>query len=151
MLSMTLSPSVVSPSTTHRSVNWLRFSKVGATAIAAAALANMLVYFVGDAIIGYNPDFLELGSALGIGIFTAFLALIAVLVYAPIIRYTENSVRNYTVVSVVALIVSLIPDFTFIPSEPGASTAQTLVLCLMHVVAAGVIVGILASYLNTES
>ena len=40
---------------------------------------------------------------------------------------------------------TLIPDFTYIPTVPGASNAQTAVLVLMHVVAAAVIVRLLTS------
>ena len=39
--------------------------------------------------------------------------------------------------------VTLIPDFTYIPTVDGASNPQTAVLVAMHVIAAAVIVGML--------
>ena len=41
--------------------------------------------------------------------------------------------------------VTLIPDFTYIPTVPGASNGQTAILVLMHVIAASVIVRLLTS------
>jgi magnesium-transporting ATPase (P-type) len=151
MASITLNPSGVSASSDTRSVKWGKFARVGLAATIASSLANVVVYYLGDWTIGYNADFVELGSAFGIAVFTAVLAVIAVLTYAALLRYTDNPVRNFTYVSAVALVVSLVPDITFIPSEPGATIGQTLILCLMHVVAAGVIVGKLTSYSNEQS
>ncbi len=42
-------------------------------------------------------------------------------------------------------VVTLIPDFTYIPSAPGATAGQTAILVLMHVVAAAVIIGMLTN------
>jgi len=42
-------------------------------------------------------------------------------------------------------VVTLIPDFTYIPTVPGASNGQTAILVLMHVIAASVIVRLLTS------
>ena len=44
---------------------------------------------------------------------------------------------------VARFVVTLVPDFTYIPGVDGASNGQTAVLVLMHVVAASVIVGML--------
>jgi hypothetical protein len=45
----------------------------------------------------------------------------------------------------VVLILSWIPDLTYIPTVPGSSPAQTAVLMVMHVVAAVVIVTMLTN------
>jgi hypothetical protein len=142
MSSLTMSPAVAtsSPSQESRVVNWGRFARVGLATVVAAGLANVLVYYAGDAVVRYDPDFVELGSAIGDGIFTSVLAIGAVLVYAALLRYARNPVRTFTIVSAVVLVLSVIPDFTMIPSEPATSNAQTAVLVLMHVVAAAVIV-----------
>jgi hypothetical protein len=148
MSSMTLSPSVAtSPSLSQESrvVNWGRFARVGLATVVAAGLANILVYYAGDAVVRYDPKFVELGSAIGDGIFTSVLALGAVLVYAALLRFAHNPVRTFTIVSAVVLVLSVIPDFTMIPSEPGTSNAQTVVLVVMHVVAAAVIVRMLTT------
>lgn len=129
-----------------RSVTRGRFAFFGFATTVVAGLANALVYFIGDAFIRYDPAFVELGSAFGIAIFTLVLAIGAVLVYAALLRTVKNPERVFTIVSAVVLVLSVIPDITYIPSEPGASNGQTAILILMHFVAAGVIVGMLTSF-----
>jgi hypothetical protein len=51
---------------------------------------------------------------------------------------------------VVVLILSLIPDLIYIPSVPGATTGQTAVLMVMHVVAAVVIVSVLTTQTRSQ-
>ncbi|MFL5761276.1 MAG: DUF6069 family protein [Thermomicrobiales bacterium] len=145
MSSITSSP-FIATSGLSRAMSRHSFALVGLAASVAAALANMLVYVFGDAVVGYDPDFVYLGSAIGIGIFTFVLAVAAVLVYAVVVQRTENPVRLFTIISSVVLAVSIIPDYTYIPSEPGATTAQASILALMHVVAAGVIVWMLTTF-----
>ena len=74
---------------------------------------------------------------------TLMLAVPAVLLYAALLRYSANPARLYASISAVVFVVTLVPDFTYIPGVRGASNAQTAVLVLMHVVAASVIVGML--------
>ena len=50
-----------------------------------------------------------------------------------------------TNIAVMVLVLSLIPDLTYIPSVPGASAGQTAILMLMHIVAAVVIVSMLTT------
>jgi hypothetical protein len=76
-------------------------------------------------------------------------AMVAVLLYAALLRFTRHPARVFTVISTFVFIVSLIPVFTYIPSVPGATSAQTAILVLMHVIAAGVIVGLLTSIRRT--
>ena len=49
----------------------------------------------------------------------------------------------FTVISAIVFVVTLIPDFTYIPTVPGSSNGQTAILVLMHVIAASVIVRLL--------
>jgi hypothetical protein len=51
----------------------------------------------------------------------------------------------------VVLVLSVIPDFTYIPTVPGATAGQTAILVVMHVVAAGVIVGMLTTLARPQS
>jgi hypothetical protein len=148
MSSMSLAPSVAtsSPSRPSRVVDWGRVAFVGPAAVVGSGLATMLVYYACDTVVRYDPDFLELGSAIGDGIFTAVLAIGAVLVYAALLRFARNPVRAFTIVAAVVLVLSLIPDFTIAASDPGASDAQVAVLVLMHIVAAAVIVPVLATF-----
>ncbi len=73
------------------------------------------------------------------------LAIPAVLTYAALVRFTGNPVRTFSILSLVLLIVSIIPDLSSVPSMEGASNGQTAILILMHVVAASVIVWMLTN------
>jgi hypothetical protein len=128
-----------------------QYAIIGIATAVAAGLANMLVYFIGSAFVSYDSDFVELGSAVGIGIFTLVLAIPAVFLYALLLRRSGNPVRLFTIISAVVLVLSVIPDFTYIPSEPGASAAQTSILVLMHVVAAAVIVWMLTTFAHPKA
>ncbi|MDF3015727.1 MAG: hypothetical protein K0R44_952 [Thermomicrobiales bacterium] len=70
--------------------------------------------------------------------------------YAALIRFTSNPARIFTNIAIVVLILSLIPDLTYIPSVPGATTGQTAILMLMHVVAAVVIVSMLTTLTRSQ-
>ncbi len=133
--------SATSSSTATRDVNWGQFALVGLGTIVAAVLANVLVHYIGGAVVDYDPQFLPLASVGGAVIFTVFPAIIAVVIYAILLRFTRNPARIFTIIAVIALIISLVPDLTYIPTVPGVTTAQTAMLLLMHLVAAAVIVG----------
>ena len=150
MSSTTLSPSVAAGQRS-RPVNWGRFATVGAGAVAAAGVANVVVYGIGDLFVRYDPKFVELGSALGVSLFTMALAIVAALVYAVLLLKARNPERTFTIVSGVVLAVSLIPNVVLIPNEPGYSMAQDIVLMAMHAVAAVVIVRVLTTLAHPRS
>ena len=139
-LPLSSSASVASPA-----VGRGRFVLVGLATVAAAVIANLLVYLLGSVVVGYNPQFIVLANVSGTILFTVVPAIVAVLVYAALMRFTSNPARIFTNIAVVVLIVSLIPDLTYIPSVPGATSGQIAVLMLMHVVAAIVIVSMLTT------
>jgi hypothetical protein len=146
MSSIALSSSSSSPAPeASRTVSWGRFALVGLGTVIAAVLANLVVYVIGSVVVGYDPQFVVLANASGTILFTVVPAIVAVLLYAALMRFTSNPARIFTNIAVVVLIVSLIPDLTYIPSVPGASSGQTAILMLMHVVAAGVIVSVLTT------
>jgi hypothetical protein len=122
-----------------------RFALIGLGTVAVAVIANLLVYALGSVVVGYDPGFIVLANASGTILFTVVPAIVAVLLYAVLMRFSGNPARIFTNIAVVVLIVSLIPDLTYIPSVPGASSGQTAILMLMHVVAAGVIVSMLTT------
>src|SRR5215203_6338763 len=122
-----------------RSVNWGRFALVGVATVIAAVLANVIVYFIGSAVVGYDPEFIVLSNASATILFTVVPAIAAVLLYAVLLRFTQNPARTFTIIAAVVLVVSLIPDVFYIPTVPGATGGQTAILSLMHVVAAAVI------------
>ena len=122
-----------------------RFALIGLATVAAAVIANLLVYALGSAVVGYDPQFVVLANVSGTILFTVVPAIAAVLLYAALVRFTSNPARNFTNIAVVVLVLSLIPDLTYIPSVPGATSGQTAILMLMHVVAAVVLVSMLTT------
>ena len=135
--------SYASAQSVSRSTGRGHFTKIGLATVAAAVLANALFYFIARAFVTYDPDFIILSNVSGAVIFTAFFAIAAVAVYAGLVRFTDNAVRNFKVIAAVFLVVSIVPDYTMILDEPGTSLGQATVLALMHVIAAAVIVPML--------
>jgi len=128
-----------------------RFALVGLATVAAAVIANVLVYFLGSAVVGYDPVFLPLANAGGTIFFTLIPAIGAVLLYAALLRFTGNPARIFAIVAAVVFVVTLIPDFTYIPTVEGATVGQTSILVLMHFVAASVIVWMLTTLAQPQS
>jgi tryptophan-rich sensory protein len=128
-----------------RGFSWGRYALRGLGAVVAAVLANTLFYYLGGALVAYDPDFIILSNPSGAAIFTVVPAIVAVLLYASLVRFARHPAAIFTVISAIVFVVTLIPDFTYIPTVPGASNAQTAVLVLMHVIAASVIVRLLTS------
>jgi hypothetical protein len=127
-----------------------RFALVGLGTVAAAVIANLLVYALGSAVVGYDPEFIVLANPSGTILFTVVPAIVAVLLYAVLMRFTNNPARIFTNIAIVVLILSLIPDLTYIPTVPGATSGQTAILMVMHVVAASVIVWMLTNFTRTS-
>lgn len=150
MSSIALSSSSSAP-VASSAVSRGRFALVGLGTVAAAVIANLLVSALGSAVVGYDPGFIVLANASGTILFTVVPAIVAVLLYAVLMRFSGNPARVFTNIAVVVLIVSLIPDLTYIPSVPGATSGQTAILMLMHVVAAGVIVSMLTTLTRSRS
>jgi hypothetical protein len=122
-----------------------RFAKIGLATVVASVLSNVLFYYIGSAFVTYDPDFVVLSNVSGAVVFTAFFAIAAVAVYAGLVRFTDNAVRNFNVIAGIFLVISIIPDYTMILDEPGSSFGQATILALMHVIAAAVIVSMLTT------
>jgi hypothetical protein len=135
----------MNPSTPESSsaINWGRYALVGLATIVAAVAANVLVYVIGRAVIPVDPRFIVLTTVQPTIIFTIVPAIVAVLLYALLLRLTTNPERIFTWIAAVVLVLSIVPDLTYIPTVPGATAGQTALLVVMHVVAAVVIVAML--------
>lgn len=72
--------------------------------------------------------------------FTTVGVVGATLVYAALDRLTSTPDRLFVVVAAVVLVLSVVPDFTYIPSQPGGSVTAGAVLASMHVAAAAITV-----------
>lgn len=134
-----------------RSIAWGGFARIGLATVVAAVLANTLFYYIGGLFVTYNPDFVVLANPSGTIIFTLASAIVAVPLYGALLRYTDNPVRNFNIIAAVVLVVSIVPDYTIILDEAGASTGQATILALMHVVAAAVIVGMLTTLARPQT
>ena len=138
--------SVTAPSPARRgsrAIDWARFALVGLATVAAAVLANVLIYYLGDALVDYDPRFLPLASVGTPAFFTAVPAIGAVATYALLLRFAANPPRAFAITAAIVFVATLIPDFTMIPGSPGASAAQTAILVAMHIAAAAIITGLL--------
>ena len=133
-----LAPSPSSP-TTRRG----HYARVALGTVVAAVLANVVVYYLGAATVGYHSGFVILANPSGVVLFTVVPAIVATLLYAALRRRTRRPERVSAAIAAVVFAVTTIPDFTYIPTVPGATAGQTAILVLTHVVAAAVIVGML--------
>jgi hypothetical protein len=136
---------------TPRPIDWGRYALVGIATVIAAVAANLVVYFIGGAIVDYDPAFVVLATSGGTIIFTVVPAIVAVIVYAILLRTTSNPERTFTILAVIVLVLSWIPDLTYIPTVPGSSPPQTAVLMVMHAVAAVVIVTMLTNLVRPRT
>ena len=136
---------------TQSSVNWGRYALLGLGTVVGAVLANTAFYYLAAAFVAYDPDFIILTNPSGAAIFTLVPAVVATLLYAGLLRFTRHAVAVFNVISAVVFVVTLIPDFTYIPTVDGASNGQTAVLVLMHVIAAGVIVRMLTGHTGSDT
>jgi len=135
----TLSVSPSSSRTTRRG----SYALVSLVTVAAAVLANVVVYYLGALLVGYHSGFIVLANPSGVALFTVIPAIVATLLYAGLLRFTRRPERAFYVISAVVFVVTTIPDFTYIPTVTGATNGQTAILVLTHIVAATVIVGML--------
>jgi len=143
-------PTATAASAQARAFGWGRYALRGLGHVVAAVLANTLFHYLGGALVAYDPDFVVLSNPGGAVIFTVAPAIVAVLLYAGLARFTSHAAGIFTGISAIVFVVTLIPDFTYIPTVPGASNAQTAILALMHVIAAAMIVRLLTSTYSRE-
>lgn len=134
-----------------RSTGRGRFTIIGLATVVTSVLANILFYYLGSAFVTYDPDFLILSNVSGAVIFTAFFAVSAVAIYSGLVRFTDHPVRNFKIIAAAFLAVSIVPDYTMILDEPGASLGQATILAMMHVIAATVIVPMLTILARSQA
>src|SRR4030081_2235486 len=82
-------------------VNWGRYALRGLGTVVAAVLANTLFYYLGGALVAYDPDFIILSNPSGAGIFPVVPAIVAVLLYAGLVRFTRHPAAIFTVISAI--------------------------------------------------
>ena len=118
--------------------------KAGLLALVLAFAANLIAYGLLALLVELPAGFAPLQPA-PIAIFTALGAVGATITFAIVRRVSGQPARTFTIVAVVAFVLSIIPnillalDPTAAPI-PGADAEGFLILILFHVVAAVVIV-----------
>ena len=113
----------------------------GGIALVLAVLVNVVIVVAADAA-GIAPT-LEPLSIGPVVLFTALGIVGATVVYALLARFRAEPDRLFALVAAVVLVLSLIPDATYAPTLPGATTLGVTVLAVMHVTAALVAVAVL--------
>ena len=127
----------VSQSLRNTSSIWQR----GALAIVASVVVNVVVRAILSTLFDLPSEFppLQVGAIVTL---TAVFTLIAVVVFALVVRFTQRPIRTYHVIAGAAFVVSIIPNIVSalnpgaIPFPfPGASASAFLALIVFHVVA----------------
>lgn len=126
-------------------VVWGRLVPAGALALVVAAAANAIVYLVASSL-GAMPQDVDANGQGPITLpmvatMSAAGAVAGTLAYALVGRFLRRPVRAFRLAAVIALMLSLAGPFTI----PGAPVAMVAALLVMHVVAAGVVVGLLTT------
>ena len=76
-----------------------RFALVGLATTLTAVVANALVYFAGSAVVSYDPDSIIFQNVSPTIFFTVCPAIVAVLLYGLLRRFTAQPERLFTVVA----------------------------------------------------
>lgn len=132
---------------TSNGVDRSKLLVAGLASVAAAVAANLIAFFIVRAFVDLPPDFppLTVGA---IAFFTILGTGLGALVFAWLARRSATPVRTYVRIAVVALVLSVIPNFLAAANPamfpfPGGDATAFLVLTLFHVIAAVVSVVVL--------
>jgi hypothetical protein len=123
---------------------------VGLLAIVLSTVANLIVRIIGVALVPIAPEFLPVSIAMPTIIFTVVGVLAGVIVFAIVGRFSRRPARTYTIIGVVALLLSLVPNVMMIvdPSSapfPGVTPAAAVILMVQHVVAGVITIWLLTT------
>lgn len=120
--------------------------RTSAIAIVGAIVANTVIYYLARAFIEVDPAFPPLATPVQPAIFTLVGVGLGCAVYAWMRSRGGDFNHRFTLIAIVALIVSFLPDIGLLASgAPGATTGAIAVLLLMHVVAAAIAIKVLTA------
>jgi len=109
----------------------------GGTALVLSVLVNVVVATAArTGEVGTGLQAMTYPSVVGL---TVIGVVGATVVYAALVRVSSRPDRTFVVVAVVVLVLSIVPDVTYIPSEPGGSLVAGVVLAAMHVMTAAIV------------
>jgi hypothetical protein len=149
MATNTFTPDTFSTEPSER-VRYARLWWVGLLAIVLSVAANLVVRALALTLLPIAPEFIPLSTPGPVIFFTAIGVLAAVLVFALVGRFSTRPARTYTVLAVVALVLSLIPNVLMLVNPAsfpftGINAANVVVLMVQHGVAAAVAVWVLTT------
>jgi len=126
---------------------WRRLVVVGAALVVTATVANVLIAMALRNGLGVPATFTPLSNPTVAG-FTVLGMIGATLVFAWVARAQAEPRRSFVLIATVGLIVSLLPDLGIWATGvfPGTTATGILSLMALHVVAAGLAVGILLRF-----
>ncbi|TMT78518.1 hypothetical protein E2L06_00070 [Haloterrigena sp. H1] len=128
-------------SSSARSLTISDLTRAGVVALAVSLGINLLIVFVANAG-GIAPQ-LEALNYGPVTFFTTLGVIGATVTYGLLARFSASPDRLFLIVAAIVLVLSLVPDFTVIPNQPGGSLFAGAILGLMHVTTAVVCVGVL--------
>ena len=120
--------------------------RVGALAISASVVANLIIRIIFVNLLGIGTEFPPLGWGPPI-VFTIIGVLGAVGVFAIIARFSKHPIRLFRIIALVVLVLSLLPDIGLLSANnmPGTSLGSVLALMLMHVAAGAITIWLLTT------
>ncbi len=123
-----------------------RLPKVGALAIGASVVANLIIRIIFVNLLGIGSEFPPLGWGPPI-IFTIMGVLGAVIVFAIVARFAKRPIRLFRIIALVVLVLSLLPDLGLLNANamPGTSLGSVIALMLMHVAAGAITIWLLTT------
>lgn len=134
------------------SVGTFRLAKFGLIALLVVSIVNVLVLYIGLAIVEFPSEFV--GGPFGplavgpVVMNSAVAAIGATLVYGVVTRYAARPNRTFAIIAGVVLVLSF--TMFLAPGLAGAPPSVFAALAAMHVIAAVAIVGVLTRATNQE-
>ena len=128
-------------SSSTRSLTISDLARAGVVALAISLGINLLIVFVANA--GGIAPALEALNYGPVTFFTTLGVIGATITYGVLARFSSSPDRLFLIVAAIVLVLSLVPDFTVIPNQPGGSLFAGAILGLMHVTTAVICVGVL--------
>jgi len=128
-------------SSSTRSLSLSDLVRAGAGALAVSLVINWVIVFVANA--GGIAPALEALNYGPVTFFTTLGVIGATVTYGVLARLSSSPDRLFLIVAAIVLVLSLVPDFTVIPNQPGGSLFAGAILGLMHVTTAVICVGVL--------
>ncbi len=123
-----------------------RLLKVGALAIVASVVANLIIRIIAVSVLGIGNGFPPLSWGPPI-VFTIMGVLGAIIVFAIIARFSKRPLRLFRIIALVVLVLSLLPDLGLLSANamPGTSLGSVLTLMLMHITAGAMTIWLLTT------